>query len=609
MTADRPRRPAERGAIRDFLHYLSVLEGFIGARLYLVFVLTLLAALAEGVGIVMLLPLLQTMDGMATESLGTVGEGLLAVLEWLGLADSMTAVLLFIGAFFLAKGAFLFAAQGYQAWLRSRLLRELRGRLFDAYSRMRYEHYVARDTGHFINVITTQINDFLAVFMAMAMLGARLVTTVVYVALAFVVAWRFGAMAVVLGLILLYLFKALNQYVRSLSRMNAREAGHLSKLLIQALHAFKYLTATAQNAPLRAEVTASLRRLTSHQARAGIAQSFTNSVREPVMVVFVVLILVVQLVWLGQPLGPIMVSLLLFYRGLGAVLDIQNQWQQVMMRVGALEVVRDEFAEQEAQREPDGDEPIGPLSSSIRLEDVHFAYDPALGDVLRGLSLEIPARSAVAIVGTSGAGKSTLVDVLTLMLRPQRGRVLIDGVPSERIELASWRGQIGYVSQETVVFDDTIANNICLWQGDPAQDDELMARIRQAAERANIAEFIDTLGDGYHTLVGDRGIRLSGGQRQRLFIARELFKAPNLLILDEATSALDSASEAAIQRSIDGLKGSVTVVIIAHRLATIQNVDHVYVLDHGELIEEGGFTALRDREDSRLGRMVAMQQL
>lgn len=609
MTIDSRRTAAEKGSIRDFLHYLSVLEAFIGARLYLVFVLTLLAALAEGVGIVMLLPLLQTIDGMAAESLGTVGQGLLSVLEWLGLAGSMTAVLLFIGAFFLTKGAFLFAAQAYQAWLRAHLLRQLRGRLFDAYSRMRYEHYVSRDTGHFINVINTQINDFLAVFQVMAMLGARLVTTSVYLILAFVVAWRFGVMAVGLGLVLLYMFRTLNTYVRSLSRMNAREAGHLSKLLIQTLHAFKYLTATSQNAPLRAEVMASLRRLTTQQARAGIAQSFTAAVREPVIVAFVVLILIVQLVWLGQPLGPILVSLLLFYRGLGAVLQIQTQWQQVMMRVGALEVVRDEFREQEQQREPEGGERIGPLSSAIRLEEVYFAYDKSCDDVLRGVSLEIPARNSVAIVGTSGAGKSTLVDVLTLMLRPQRGRVLIDGLPAERIELASWRRQIGYVSQETVVFDDTIANNICLWQGDPAKDAELMARIRQASERANIASFIETLPDMYHTPVGDRGIRLSGGQRQRLFIARELFKEPNLLILDEATSALDSASEAAIQKSIDDLKGSVTVVIIAHRLATIQNVDHVYVLDHGELIEEGGFCALRDREDSRLGRMVAMQQL
>jgi ABC-type multidrug transport system fused ATPase/permease subunit len=186
---------------------------------------------------------------------------------------------------------------------------------------------------------------------------------------------------------------------------------------------------------------------------------------------------------------------------------------------------------------------------------VHFAYSEKQGDVLAGISLVIPARTSVALVGESGSGKSTLVDLLTLMLRPREGQVLIDGVPGETIRLSSWRQQIGFVSQETVVFDDTIANNICMWQGKIEKDPFLFERVREAARQAHIAHVIESLPDGYNTLVGDRGVRLSGGQRQRLFLARELFKRPNLLILDEATSALDSESEQAIQQSIDALKG------------------------------------------------------
>jgi subfamily B ATP-binding cassette protein MsbA len=136
-----------------------------------------------------------------------------------------------------------------------------------------------------------------------------------------------------------------------------------------------------------------------------------------------------------------------------------------------------------------------------------------------------------------------------------------------------------------------------------------MARIREAAKRAHIHHHIETLPEGYHTVVGDRGVRLSGGQRQRLFIARELFRKPNLLILDEATSALDTDSERHIQASIDALKGEVTVVIIAHRLSTIRNVDHVYVFDQGRLVEDGPFARLRDQEDSKFGRLVAAQAL
>ena len=156
-----------------------------------------------------------------------------------------------------------------------------------------------------------------------------------------------------------------------------------------------------------------------------------------------------------------------------------------------------------------------------------------------------------------------------------------------------------------MVFDDTIANNISLWKNG---DDGTRAAIEDAAKRAYAHHFIEELPDGYDTVVGDRGVRLSGGQRQRLFIARELFKQPNLLILDEATSALDTESERYIQDSIDALKGEMTVVIIAHRLSTIKNVDYVYVLDHGRIVEEGPYQLLRE-EEGRFKQMVEMQRL
>jgi subfamily B ATP-binding cassette protein MsbA len=225
------------------------------------------------------------------------------------------------------------------------------------------------------------------------------------------------------------------------------------------------------------------------------------------------------------------------------------------------------------------------------------------------MTLEIPVNTTVALVGESGAGKSTLVDLLTLMLKPRTGTVFIDGIPHGDVDLASWRDQIGYVSQETVVFDDTIANNISLWAGDMEVDSALRERVVQAAKQAYADHFIRDLPNGYQTVVGDRGVRLSGGQRQRLFVARELFKQPNLLLLDEATSALDTESERYIQQSIDALKGEMTVVIIAHRLSTIKNVDHVYVLDEGRIVEEGPYEELRLRENGSFREMVEMQRL
>ena len=581
--------------------------------MYLIFALSLVAGLAEGVGILMLLPLLNTLDASGTVTSPADLTGISALMNdmllSLGLQDATVAVLLIITAAFIAKGALTFGSLGFNAYLRGLLLRQLKGRLFDAYSRMSYSYYVSRDTGHFINLINEQITRTLQSFYHLTQLGTQAINATVYLALAFVVTWRFGVMALIVGVVLILLFRTLSSYVRNLSRKGAVENGQLANLLIQTLQALKYLTATGQVGGLRLNVNASIGRLTGYQIRTGVAGSFTEAAREPIAVVFIMAIVLVQLVFLHQPLAPILVSILLLYRGLNAVLAIQSCWQTTLEYIGSMELVHHEFANQHLHQESDGTILIGPLSQGIRLENVHYSYSPQLGDVIHGVSLDIPVRTSVALVGESGAGKSTLVDLLTLMLKPQLGRVLIDGVPGEAIQLASWRRQIGYVSQETVIFDDTIANNICLWDGDPQQDDLLRRRIREAARQAHISHFIDTLPDGYETLVGDRGLRLSGGQRQRLFIARELFRRPNLLILDEATSALDSESEQAIQQSIDELKGQVTVVIIAHRLSTIRNVDLVYVFDQGQLVEQGGYEELRDVDDSRFGRLVAMQAL
>ena len=268
--------------------------------------------------------------------------------------------------------------------------------------------------------------------------------------------------------------------------------------------------------------------------RTGIASSFTQAVREPIAVVHIMGILLVQLVFFQQPLAPILVSILLFYRGLNTTLSIQGNWQGCLESIGSMELVHKEFSNQEKHQEVNGSVVMGSFSNGIRLEDIHFSYGKHLADVIRGISIDIPVKTSVALVGESGAGKSTIVDLLTLMLKPLTGQVLIDGVPWDQIELASWRKQIGYVSQDTVVFDDTIANNISLWIGDAKNDALLGKRIQDGAKKAHIAHFIETLPDGYGTLVGDRGVGLSGGQSGIFQASCRLSVAIAKLTLDDS---------------------------------------------------------------------------
>jgi subfamily B ATP-binding cassette protein MsbA len=593
---------------RDIFRYLTIYRRYIGRRMYLVFGLTVATALAQGFGITLLLPLLRTsQSGENPKSTSTVEQLIHDLLGWMGIAESLPGILAFIAAVFLAKGGLSFAQGGYTAYLQSRLLRELKTKLFDAYSKMDYRYYIQENTGHFINVINQQVNQFFLSFKNFIGFLTQVVTTVSYFAFAFAITWKFALMTVGVGVVLLTLFRALNTYVRNLSRLQSREMSHLNKLLVQTLQAFKYVVSTNQTGHLRSGVVGSVNRLTGYIFRKETASAFTGALKEPFSVLVITGLIALQVMVFDAPVAPIFVALLLFHRGMQAVIAVQGGWQRTMNRIGAVEMVNDEFHTVLQHQEQPGKRVLEPLQDGISFNHVSFAYDD--DDAISEISLEIPANTTVALVGESGAGKSTLVDMLTLLLKPQAGTIQIDGVDAEEVDVASWRSQIGYVSQETVVFDDTIANNISLWQGDLNDDPGLRERVIDAAEQAHADHFIRNLPDGYQTVVGDRGVRLSGGQRQRLFVARELFKRPNLLILDEATSALDTESERYIQDSIDALKGEITVVIIAHRLSTIKNVDYVYVLDEGRIIEEGSYHELRTHEKSRFREMVEMQSL
>jgi len=593
----------------DLLKYLKIYRRYVGRRMYLVFGLTALTAVTQAFGITLLLPLLRAAEtGGASEEMGTAEQWLFDLLEWMGIADSMLAILAFIALVFIAKGGLQFAQKGYVGYLQAKLLRELKTQLFDAYSVMEYRYYIQQNAGHFINIINQQVNRFFASFKAFSGFLTQIVTTISYFGAAFLVAWRFALMVVGIGAVLLFLFKYVNAYVRRLSRRLSEEASHLNKLLVQTLQALKYIVGTNQTKHLRSGVFGSVERITGLMFRQRMAQAFTGSLKEPFSVLLVTGIIALQVTVFNDPVAPIFVALLLFHRGMQAVMSIQSGWQNTMNYIGSVEMVDDEFRAVRNHEETGGDRVLESLDDGIEFHDVHFAYNEEDGDVLEEINLRIRANTTIALVGESGAGKSTLVDMMTLMLRPRTGEIRIDGVPHDEVDLDSWRSQIGYVSQETVVFDDTVANNISLWQGDYSEDAAYRERVQDAARRAHADHFIRELPNGYQTVVGDRGVRLSGGQRQRLFVARELFKQPNLLLLDEATSDLDTTSEQHIQDSIDALKGEVTVVIIAHRLSTVKNVDQVCVLDDGRIIERGSYHELRARE-SQFSEMVEMQRL
>ena len=226
------------------------------------------------------------------------------------------------------------------------------------------------------------------------------------------------------------------------------------------------------------------------------------------------------------------------------------------------------------------------VRGEVRFEAVHFAYSQRL-PLLQGFDLVVQAGSTVGIVGATGSGKSTVVKLLLRLYEHQKGRILLDGRPIEQLQLQDLRRAIALVSQDVYLFHGTVAENIAYGVSHPDRD-----AIQRAAQLAEVAGFIDTLPDGYDTLVGERGQRLSGGQRQRIALARAILKDAPVLVLDEATAAVDNDTEAAIQRSLEQITRDRTTVVIAHRLSTVRHADRIVVMDSGRIIEQGTHESL-----------------
>jgi len=257
----------------------------------------------------------------------------------------------------------------------------------------------------------------------------------------------------------------------------------------------------------------------------------------------------------------------------------------------------------EVQEQPDAAS-LEPFHDRIEFRDVGFGYDQGPGRIVRGISFTVHAGQMIAIVGRSGAGKTTLVNLLPRFYDVSSGAIFIDDADIRSVTLASLRAQIGIVTQDTVLFDDSIASNIAY--GSPRATRE---EIEAAARAANAHEFVAALPDGYDTMIGERGQRLSGGQRQRLAIARALLKNAPILVLDEATSALDAESELLVQEALTHLMMNRTSFVIAHRLSTIRRADAIVVLEHGRVVEIGRHDELLARTDGTYATLYQLQLL
>lgn len=306
-----------------------------------------------------------------------------------------------------------------------------------------------------------------------------------------------------------------------------------------------------------------------------------------------ILLIVVFSLQSGEGLSTILPTLSLYafagYRLMPALQQLFGAAASIRFQRAALDELLEDLDQFVPNRRALANQTPLPFKHEIRVEEVTFRYAGAANAALSGVSLTIPRNASIGLVGASGSGKTTLVDLLLGLYTPQGGQIEVDGVALDGSTLPRWRKQVGYVPQHIFLCDDTIAHNIAF--GIPA-DEVDNERVERAARIAHLHDFVQTLPNAYGTVVGERGVRLSGGQRQRIGIARALYHDPEVLVMDEATSALDGATESAVMEAIRALAGQKTIVLIAHRLTTVEACDCIYLLQDGRVIDKGNYWQL-----------------
>jgi ATP-binding cassette subfamily C protein len=428
--------------------------------------------------------------------------------------------------------------------------------------------------------------------------------TIIYIILSLIITWQItlGLIAIALGggLAMTQLYRKTYAAGQSLTPLNARFQSVLGEHFAGA----KFIKASASVDRAVMQVKSLILRLEKANAFAIYLPGMVRGLLEALAVIGLAVILVLGSKWMGIAAGNIVVVLALFARLFPRMTTLQANLHHLSWNVPAIEAINrlQTAAEAEAERQDGSRQALKidkPSVLTVRNLQVRFGDRLALDQI--NLIIQIPGL--LAIVGRSGAGKSTLVHTLLGLIDPSAGSIRLGTYELASAPLGAWRRSIGYVPQETVLFHASIKDNLTLVN--PAASD---ADIKAAACRAHAMEFIDSLPEGFDTIIGDQGVKLSGGQRQRLGIARALLMNPALLIMDEAMSALDTESEAELLRTLDELRKQIGVLLVAHRLAAARSADVVCVFESGRIVESGTWNELMARK-KRLHALAEAQSL
>ncbi|MCG2714681.1 MAG: ABC transporter ATP-binding protein/permease, partial [Candidatus Marinimicrobia bacterium] len=509
---------------------------------------------------------------------------------------SLKALCIVIFLMFFFKNVFFYIKNIALGYVQLKLIRDLRNALYAHLHELSLSYYHRKKGGELLSIVLNDVGIMRRAFsVSFNKLLVEPINILTFVILLFIISWKLSLLAVVILPVSLFTIAKIGQSIRRKSVRTSKQIAGIMAILSETINGIRVVKAFAMEQFEKRRFFSE----THKYFKMTFKRWRLRTISSPINETFGVFVGVI-LLWVGgnhvlKGTGIEAEDFIRFIILLFAILNpiktlntVNVDIQEGLASAGRVFSILDEKSD--IVEKPNATQ-INNFESEIHYENVTHQYDTVNDEVLKDINFTIKKGDIIAIVGHSGAGKSTLVDLLPRFYDVKKGRITIDGTDIRDVTLSSLRSLMGIVTQETILFNDTIFNNIAygMTDADPGA-------VKAAARAANADEFIEEFSDKYDTIIGDKGSRLSGGQAQRIAIARALLKNPPILILDEATSSLDTASEKKVQSAIDRLMKDRTVLVIAHRLATIQNTNIIVVLDKGKIVEQGSHQELIKKE-------------
>lgn len=570
--------------------YFRYFNKILGGHIYVYVLFNFFVGLLDGIGIALFIPILSLASkNSATyspDNTNFIEKFLLYIFNTLHLEFTITKAILLLIGIFLMKGVLVFFKSIYFVKIRLNSIKKLRINLIEGIANYNYEAYVKADIGKLQNNLIGEsgrlINSLISYFAYLQ----NLIMMSTYLLLAIISDYKFTLLVAIGGGITNIIYTYLNKITKAKSLETVTVNNSFATDLIQAFHNFKYLKATNYFDAYKKRFYKTIHESEHLSFSLGRISAFTESLREPLIIIIISIVILVEILYFKVQLGTILISLLMIYRALAYLVTMQNAWNGFLSSSGAIVSIDELYKDFKDNKERTEGKPLHKIEN-ISLKNVGLTIGNT--EILNNITIDIEKNQTIGLVGESGAGKTSLVNIISSLIKPTSGAVQYNSQDLIHTDLLSLRNRMGYITQEPVIFDDTIFNNVTFWD---EKTEDSVEKFWQVIEMVNLKDFIHAIPDGEETRVGNNGMMISGGQKQRISIARELYKGIDLLIMDEATSALDTETEKIIKDNIDSLSGKLTILIIAHRLSSIKNADNIFLMNKGKIISNGTFDEL-----------------